>query len=66
MGGDIESRITDIVNEMRSSVVSIITTRLMVDEWLNAAPVRGGIGTGFLLIMSMWLLQTTSCKTPRN
>ncbi|BDR93149.1 S1C family serine protease [Vulcanisaeta souniana] len=48
MGGDIESRITDIVNEMRSSVVSIITTRLMVDEWLNAAPVRG-IGTGFFI-----------------
>ena len=48
MGGDIESRITDIVNEMRSSVVSIITTRLMVDEWLNATPVRG-VGTGFFI-----------------
>ncbi len=45
-----ESRIIDIVNEMRSSVVSIITTRLMVDEWLNATPpVRGGIGTGFFI-----------------
>jgi S1-C subfamily serine protease len=45
---DIESRIIDIVNEMKSSVVSIITTRLMVDEWLNAAPVRG-LGTGFFI-----------------
>ncbi len=44
-----ESRIIDIVNEMRSSVVSIITTRLMVDEWLNATPVRGGLGTGFFI-----------------
>ncbi len=43
-----ESRIIDIVNEMKSSVVSIITTRLMVDEWLNATPVRG-LGTGFFI-----------------
>ncbi|WP_243666293.1 S1C family serine protease [Vulcanisaeta sp. JCM 16159] len=48
MSKDVESRIIDIVNEMRSSVVSIITTRLMVDEWLNATPVRG-IGTGFFI-----------------
>ena len=48
MSKDIESRIVDIVNEMKSSVVSIITTRLMVDEWLNATPVRG-LGTGFFI-----------------
>ncbi|GAB6945086.1 S1C family serine protease [Vulcanisaeta sp. JCM 14467] len=48
MSKDVESRIIDIVNEMRSSVVSIITTRLMVDEWLNATPVRG-LGTGFFV-----------------
>ncbi|ADN51653.1 S1C family serine protease [Vulcanisaeta distributa] len=48
MSKDVESRIIDIVNEMKSSVVSIITTRLMVDEWLNATPVRG-LGTGFFI-----------------
>ena len=48
MSRDVESRIIDIVNDLRSSVVSIITTRLMVDEWLNATPVRG-IGTGFFI-----------------
>jgi Trypsin-like serine proteases, typically periplasmic, contain C-terminal PDZ domain len=45
---DIESRIIDIVEGVRSSVVSIITTRLMVDEWLNATPMKG-LGTGFFI-----------------
>jgi len=45
---DIESRIIDIVEGIRSSVVSIITTRLMVDEWLNATPMKG-LGTGFFI-----------------
>ncbi|MGC9153989.1 MAG: S1C family serine protease, partial [Vulcanisaeta sp.] len=48
MGKDVESRIIEIVSEMKYSVVSIITTRLMVDEWLNATPVRG-LGTGFFI-----------------
>ena len=43
-----ESKIIDIVESVRSSVVSIITTRLMVDEWLNATPMRG-LGTGFFI-----------------
>ncbi|KUO80363.1 MAG: peptidase S1 [Vulcanisaeta sp. OSP_8] len=48
MSRDIESRIIDIVEGVRSSVVSIITTRLMVDEWLNATPMKG-LGTGFFI-----------------
>ncbi len=48
MSKDVESKIIDIVESVRSSVVSIITTRLMVDEWLNATPMRG-LGTGFFI-----------------
>jgi S1-C subfamily serine protease len=45
---DIESKVVNMVESIRPSVVSIITTRLMVDEWLNATPIRG-LGTGFFI-----------------
>lgn len=48
MSRDIESKVVNMVESIRPSVVSIITTRLMVDEWLNATPIRG-LGTGFFI-----------------
>jgi len=45
----IEDRIISVVDSARSSVVGIVTPRgVVIDEWLNAIPMRG-FGTGFLV-----------------
>jgi S1-C subfamily serine protease len=50
MGRDlgIEERIVSIIEGIKSSVVSVVTTRLMIDEWLNVMPMKG-VGTGFFI-----------------
>ncbi|WP_069806417.1 S1C family serine protease [Vulcanisaeta thermophila] len=48
MGFDLRSVIPRIVDEVKPSVVSIITRRLEVDDWLNVTPAMG-VGTGFFI-----------------
>ncbi len=43
---DIRNAISRVVEEVSPSIVAIVTSGMVIDEWLNAIPVKG-IGTGF-------------------
>lgn len=48
MSVNIKEIIPNIVRSVRRSVVAIVTSGAVIDEWLNVVPVRG-FGTGFVV-----------------